>query len=55
MELLVGPATFDVSSPVTGQLVEIREDEDSIVSAGAILGWVSVIEEEGSGENRTEL
>jgi hypothetical protein len=49
VEVLVGPATFDVPSPVTGRLAEIRERADSSVSTGDVLGYVAV-EEDGSGE-----
>jgi pyruvate/2-oxoglutarate dehydrogenase complex dihydrolipoamide acyltransferase (E2) component len=48
VEVLVGPATFDVSSPTTGRLAEIRGQEDDLVEPGAILGLVAVEEGEGA-------
>jgi pyruvate/2-oxoglutarate dehydrogenase complex dihydrolipoamide acyltransferase (E2) component len=48
VEVLVGPtATFDVSSPVSGRLAEIREREDEHVRAGSVLGLVATNEEVG--------
>jgi pyruvate/2-oxoglutarate dehydrogenase complex dihydrolipoamide acyltransferase (E2) component len=41
VEVLVGPATFDVPSPVTGRLAEIRQREDDLVAPGAVLGLVA--------------
>jgi pyruvate/2-oxoglutarate dehydrogenase complex dihydrolipoamide acyltransferase (E2) component len=41
VEVLVGPATFDVASPVTGRLAEIRGLEDDRVEAGSVLGLVA--------------
>ncbi len=38
VEVLVGPATFDVPAPVTGRLVEICGQEDDPVRPGAVLG-----------------
>jgi pyruvate/2-oxoglutarate dehydrogenase complex dihydrolipoamide acyltransferase (E2) component len=48
VEVLVGPATFDVSSPVSGRLAEIRRLEDDRVSSGSILGLVATNEDVGS-------
>jgi pyruvate/2-oxoglutarate dehydrogenase complex dihydrolipoamide acyltransferase (E2) component len=42
VEVLVGPATFDVPSPTTGRLAEIRGREDDLVEPGAVLGLVAV-------------
>lgn len=42
VEVLVGPATFDVPAPSTGQLAEIREHEDERVAPGDVLGLVAV-------------
>lgn len=42
VEILVGPATFDVPAPTTGRLAEIRSEEDDLVEPGAILGLVAV-------------
>lgn len=47
VEVLVGPATFDVSAPATGRLTEIRGREDDRVSPGTVLGLVAVAETEG--------
>ena len=46
VEVLAGPATFDVPSPVTGRLAEIRGREDDRVAAGCVLGLVAATEEE---------
>jgi pyruvate/2-oxoglutarate dehydrogenase complex dihydrolipoamide acyltransferase (E2) component len=49
VEILAGPATFDVPSPVTGHLAEIHGREDDRVEAGCVLAWVAAAEEDGSG------
>jgi pyruvate/2-oxoglutarate dehydrogenase complex dihydrolipoamide acyltransferase (E2) component len=41
VEVLAGPATFDVPSPVSGRLAEIRGLEDDRVEAGFVLGLVA--------------
>jgi pyruvate/2-oxoglutarate dehydrogenase complex dihydrolipoamide acyltransferase (E2) component len=41
VEVLVGPATFDVPCPATGRLAEIRGREDDRVAPGAVLGLVA--------------
>ena len=46
VEVLVGPATFDVPSPSTGRLQAIHGLEDDRVSPGAVLGLVAVVEED---------
>jgi pyruvate/2-oxoglutarate dehydrogenase complex dihydrolipoamide acyltransferase (E2) component len=46
VEVLVGPATFDVPSPSTGRLEAIHGLEDDRVSPGAVLGLVAVVEED---------
>ena len=46
VEVLVGPATFDVSAPATGRLAEIRGREDDRVSPGAILGLVAATDDD---------
>jgi|SRR5579883_2696905 len=51
VEVLVGPATFDVPAPVDGRLAEIRGFEDDRVSPGAILGLVAAIDD-GDGDDR---
>ncbi len=51
VEVLVGPATFDVPAPVTGRLAEIRGREDDPVLPGAVLGLVAATEgENGDGD-----
>jgi pyruvate/2-oxoglutarate dehydrogenase complex dihydrolipoamide acyltransferase (E2) component len=49
VEVLAGPATFDVPSPVTGHLAEIHGREDDRVEAGYVLGLVAATEENASG------
>ena len=51
VEVLVGPATFDVSAPTTGRLAEIRGQEDDEVTPGAVLGLVAVADDDGDGED----
>jgi pyruvate/2-oxoglutarate dehydrogenase complex dihydrolipoamide acyltransferase (E2) component len=46
VEVLVGPATFDVPSPVSGRLVQIRGLEDDRVEAGSVLGQIALAEED---------
>jgi len=46
VEVLVGPATFDVPAPATGRLAEIRGREDDLVAPGAVLGIVAAAEDE---------
>jgi pyruvate/2-oxoglutarate dehydrogenase complex dihydrolipoamide acyltransferase (E2) component len=46
VEVLAGPATFDVPAPVTGRLAEIRGREDDRVEPGSVLGLVATTEEE---------
>ncbi len=54
VEVLVGPATFDVSSPTTGRLAAIHGREDDRVSPGTVLGLVAVMEDgEGTAEGGT--
>lgn len=50
VEVLVGPATFDVPAPTTGRLAEIRGAEDDRVRPGAILGLVAVAEDDPQDE-----
>ncbi len=45
VEVLVGPATFDVPAPRTGRLAKIRGKEDDLVQPGAILGYLAVLED----------
>ncbi len=51
VEVLAGPATFDVPAPTTGRLAEIREHEDVRVSPGAVLGLVAASEDGGDDDN----
>ncbi len=55
VEVLVGPATFDIPAPTSGRLAEIREREDVRVEPGAILGFLAVREEDDGGPFRTPL
>lgn len=51
VEVVVGPASFDVPAPTSGRLAEIRGQEDDRVVPGAVLGLVAVNEDgEGAGE-----
>jgi len=45
VEVLVGPATFDVAAPISGRLAAIHGREDDWVSPGAVLGFVAVTED----------
>ncbi|GAC1475847.1 MAG: hypothetical protein NVSMB9_29110 [Isosphaeraceae bacterium] len=49
VEVLVGPATFDVPAPATGRLAEIHGWEEDRVVPGAVLGLVAAatVEEDG--------
>ncbi len=47
VEVLVGPATFDVPAPHSGRLAEIRGREDDHVVPGAVLGLVAVSDRGG--------
>jgi pyruvate/2-oxoglutarate dehydrogenase complex dihydrolipoamide acyltransferase (E2) component len=49
VEVLAGPATFDVPSPATGHLAEILGLEDDRVEAGWVLGLVAATEPDESG------
>jgi pyruvate/2-oxoglutarate dehydrogenase complex dihydrolipoamide acyltransferase (E2) component len=51
VEVLVGPATFDVAAPATGHLAEIRVREEDQVVPGAVLGLVATSEDE-DGDDR---
>jgi pyruvate/2-oxoglutarate dehydrogenase complex dihydrolipoamide acyltransferase (E2) component len=46
VEVLVGPATFDVPSPATGRLAEKHALPDDLLNPGQILG---LVEAEGDG------
>jgi len=49
VEVLVGPATFDVPAPSSGRLAVIHGREDDRVRPGMVLGLVAVLED-GDGE-----
>ena len=49
VEVLVGPATFDVPSPVSGRLAEINGQEDDRVEAGSVLGLVATADPGAGG------
>src|SRR3954469_22837167 len=54
VEVLVGPATFDVPAPTTGRLAAIRGREDDRVTVGMVLGLVAVSDEgDGAPESDT--
>ena len=42
VEVLVGGATFDVSSPATGRLGERRARANERLAAGQVLGFVEI-------------
>ena len=53
VEVLVGPATFDVSAPVSGRLAEIHGWEDDRVEPGSVLGLVATADDDvRDGEHR---
>jgi pyruvate/2-oxoglutarate dehydrogenase complex dihydrolipoamide acyltransferase (E2) component len=45
VEVLVGPATFDVAAPTSGRLAAIHGREDDRVTPGTVLGLVAVLED----------
>ena len=45
VEVLVGPATFDVSAPISGRLAAIHGREDDWVFPGTVLGFVAVMDD----------
>jgi pyruvate/2-oxoglutarate dehydrogenase complex dihydrolipoamide acyltransferase (E2) component len=49
VEVLVGPATFDVSAPVSGRLAEIHGWEDDRVEPGSVLGLVATTDDDALG------
>ena len=51
VEISAGPLTFDVASPATGRLVEIRGREDDPVTPGFILGFVAPHEEQDGDDD----
>src|SRR5689334_693709 len=56
VEVLVGPATFDVPAPRSGRLAEIRGVEDDRVEPGAILALLAVMDGQGNiGDDRDSI
>ncbi len=51
VEVVVGPATFDVPAPASGRLAELRGLEDDRVRPGSVLGLLAV-EEDADGDRR---
>jgi pyruvate/2-oxoglutarate dehydrogenase complex dihydrolipoamide acyltransferase (E2) component len=52
VEVLVGPATFDVPVPTSGRLAVIHGLEDDRVTPGTVLGLVAVMEDgEGAADS----
>lgn len=49
VEVLAGPATFDVPSPVSGRLIKIHSREDDRVTPGAVLGLIAPREDDAPG------
>ncbi len=54
VEVLVGPATFDVPSPASGHLAEIHGEEDDRVMAGAVLGMVATADDDANGDGASD-
>jgi pyruvate/2-oxoglutarate dehydrogenase complex dihydrolipoamide acyltransferase (E2) component len=54
VELLVGGATFDISSPATGRLSEILAHPDDVLQTGQVLGFVETDKQVGD-ENQGEI
>lgn len=50
VEVVVGPATFDVPAPISGRLARIHGREDDRVAPGAILGFVAVADDSDSDD-----
>jgi pyruvate/2-oxoglutarate dehydrogenase complex dihydrolipoamide acyltransferase (E2) component len=50
VEVVVGPATFDVPSPATGRLARIHRLPDDRVEAGSVLGLVAAIGDDASDD-----
>jgi pyruvate/2-oxoglutarate dehydrogenase complex dihydrolipoamide acyltransferase (E2) component len=44
VEVLVGGASFDVSAPATGRLIERRASADEPLIAGQVLGLLEITE-----------
>jgi pyruvate/2-oxoglutarate dehydrogenase complex dihydrolipoamide acyltransferase (E2) component len=54
VEVLAGPATFDVPAPASGRLAEIRGREDDRVTPGAVLGMLAVATDETDHDHASE-
>jgi pyruvate/2-oxoglutarate dehydrogenase complex dihydrolipoamide acyltransferase (E2) component len=54
VEVLVGPATFDVPSPTSGRLAAIHGYEDDRVTPGSVLGIVAVVEDDDADAGSDE-
>jgi pyruvate/2-oxoglutarate dehydrogenase complex dihydrolipoamide acyltransferase (E2) component len=50
VEVIVGPATFDVPAPATGRLAKICVREDDRVLPGVVLGHIAITEVNGDDE-----
>jgi pyruvate/2-oxoglutarate dehydrogenase complex dihydrolipoamide acyltransferase (E2) component len=55
VEVVVGPATFDVPAPITGRLAEIRERVEDRVAPGTVLGLLAVREDGDDGPGGSGL
>ncbi|WP_231749651.1 biotin/lipoyl-containing protein [Tautonia plasticadhaerens] len=53
VEVLVGPATFDVPAPRSGRVAEIRGREDDRVWPGSVLGLLLVPDDGTDGGSPT--
>jgi len=49
VEVLVGPATYDISAPASGRLAEIRSREDDRIEVGSILGLIALDDDSSDG------
>jgi pyruvate/2-oxoglutarate dehydrogenase complex dihydrolipoamide acyltransferase (E2) component len=49
VEILAGPATFDVPAPATGHLAEIHGREEDRVMPGSVLGLIAATEGDATG------
>jgi pyruvate/2-oxoglutarate dehydrogenase complex dihydrolipoamide acyltransferase (E2) component len=50
VEVLVGPATFDVSAPATGRLARVDRLPDDRVEVGSVLGLVATSGDDASDD-----
>jgi pyruvate/2-oxoglutarate dehydrogenase complex dihydrolipoamide acyltransferase (E2) component len=49
VEVLAGPATFDVPAPASGRLARIHGREDDRVEPGSVLGLIAIRDEDADG------